>query len=226
MYDQPEDEHVPTAETDIGELKDMDWWQAVREIGRLHGFKFETITLDGESLDIKVDPGPEPSVSEFGKLVLDLLENAGSTYKQRNAIYQDNFRVVGKVMEALFPGGAPALHDHHDYNRWHIFELMIVKLTRYVANWGNPDPDSLLDLLPYVAILGAQDEEMKQREQRRIDDEIEQNRLALKLLQAARGAGLHVNEAVAEATRRELREQDNEARMYSEDDAWNKVMED
>jgi len=211
-------------------------WERIRALGREEGWEFGTITLEGNgarlratdhpegAFDIKTD-GPELPVSDFGKKVLGFLEGAGATYKERNAIYQDNFRIVGRVMEALFPNGAPNLHDAHDYNRWHIFELVIVKLTRYVANWGNPDDDSLVDMLPYLSILAAQDQEMREREARFAADEAKQHELIAKLKQTARSAGLYTYDHPAES-RRAMREEDNEAKMYAQEDAFDKAFAD
>jgi hypothetical protein len=192
--------------------EDAPWWEEIREVGKRYGFNFETLTLNGNALDVKQDPGPQMPVSDFGARVLGFLEAAGMTYKERNAVYQDNFRIVGRVMESLFPSGAPALHDMHDYNRWHIFELIIVKLTRYVANWGNPDRDSLVDMLPYIGILAAQDDEMRDREERRIKDAVAEEVLAQRLRDAARGAGLYMSEPVHSEELRRVRESRRKAR--------------
>lgn len=100
--------------------------------------------------------------SEFGDRVLGILNGAASVYRDRNAVYKDNFRAVGRVMEALFPEGRPGLKVAADYDRWHIFELLVVKLTRYAQNYDNPHEDSLLDMLPYEGILGALDQELRE----------------------------------------------------------------
>lgn len=102
-------------------------------------------------------------VSPFAQRVRTILESAQTTYADRNAVYKDNFRTVGRVMSALFPDGAPTLLTTMDFDRWHIFELDIVKLTRYVANWHSPDADSLLDRIPYLGILGGLDAEMREQ---------------------------------------------------------------
>jgi hypothetical protein len=219
-YDQPRS-YTDGEMADLAR-EDAPWWEEVREVGKRYGFQWSTLTLNGDALDVKQDPGPQMSVSDFGARVLGFLEAAGMTYKERNAVYQDNFRIVGRVMEALFPSGAPALHDHHDYNRWHIFELMIVKLTRYVANWGAPDPDSLTDLLPYIGILAAQDEEMRERVERQVKDEAAQEMLVQRLKESARRSGLYVEEApsgeVHSEELRRVRESRREARESAEAD--------
>lgn len=91
------------------------------------------------------------------------LEQAITTYKDRNAVYKDNFRVVGDVVEALFPNGVE-LQTREDFTRWHIFELLIVKLTRYAANYPEGGhPDSLADMIVYLGILNGIDGEIRVR---------------------------------------------------------------
>lgn len=107
------------------------------------------------------DPSGLPP-SEFAQKVNRILENATLTYAERNAIYKDNFRQVGGVMTALFPDGRPGLKTPEGFNRWHIFELLIVKLTRYANGYDEPHADSLVDMIPYIGILGGLDEEMRE----------------------------------------------------------------
>jgi hypothetical protein len=81
----------------------------------------------------------------------DILEAMAATYRERNAVYGDNFYQVGAVMAILFPDGVK-LHTAADYNLWHLFELMIVKLTRF-ANTGLSHQDSIHDLGVYAAMV-------------------------------------------------------------------------
>jgi len=101
--------------------------------------------------------------SEHQKQVLHILTTAQDTYEDRSSVYKDNYKLVGRTMAALFPEGRPGLKTEEDYNRWHIFELIIVKLTRYVVNFDEGHPDSLLDMIPYLGILGALDKEMLEK---------------------------------------------------------------
>lgn len=99
------------------------------------------------------------SKPSFSTRVHDLLQDSATLYGERNEVYKDNVDSVGRVMMALFPKGAPALKTKHDYKRWHIFELIIVKLTRYANNYEKGGhQDSISDLRPYAAILEALDE--------------------------------------------------------------------
>src|SRR6185503_14171598 len=88
------------------------------------------------------------------------LEEAAKLYKERNAIYKDNFRTVGAAMAALFPEGV-VLKDADDWNRMHIFILNMVKMSRYAMQWyeGGHD-DSTQDMTVYPAILGQLDDEV------------------------------------------------------------------
>jgi hypothetical protein len=79
-----------------------------------------------------------------------VLRDAAETYEARNAVYGDNFRNVGAVIRAMFPDGLPegaALRDE-----WHLFELVIVKLTRF-ANADLSHVDSIHDASVYCAMV-------------------------------------------------------------------------
>lgn len=88
-----------------------------------------------------------------------VLEQAAKTYRERHAVYGDNYRMVGKIMAVLFPGGVK-LETEADHNRFHIFMLEVVKLTRYANNWARGGhEDSQLDLSVYAAMLVEIDRE-------------------------------------------------------------------
>ncbi len=89
-----------------------------------------------------------------------LLNQCAKLYAERNAVYKDNFRMVGAIMKALFPDGPPALETVQDYNRWHLFELAIVKLSRYAVTYNEGGhEDSLDDLIVYMAMVAQCDHE-------------------------------------------------------------------
>jgi len=120
----------------------------------------------GKSLGYDISGGEAenaPGLTEFQGRVLGILEQSSDVYRDRSAVYKDNFRSVGRVMVALFPDGRPPLVTAADDDRWHIFELIIVKLTRYANNYDVPHEDSLLDMLPYLGILGGLDQELRER---------------------------------------------------------------
>lgn len=83
--------------------------------------------------------------------VPSLMEEAAQTFRKRNAEYKDNKDNVGGVMLALFPEGID-LRTKEDYIKWHLFELMVVKMTRY-ANSGMTHKDSIHDLGIYAFMV-------------------------------------------------------------------------
>ena len=80
----------------------------------------------------------------------DILEAAGKTFRERNAVYKDNASKVGQVMAVLFPNGVQ-LKTAEDHKMYHLFELIIVKLTRF-TNSGLQHQDSVHDLAVYAAM--------------------------------------------------------------------------
>lgn len=85
------------------------------------------------------------------KNAADILQEMADTFRERNKVYGDNYKRVGEVMKALFPNGV-ALKTAEDFNRWHLFELQIVKLTRF-ANSGLTHRDSIHDEAVYAAMV-------------------------------------------------------------------------
>jgi hypothetical protein len=80
----------------------------------------------------------------------DVLRAMADTYEKRNAVYGSNWQQVAPVMKALFPVGIP---DNLVFqNHWHLFELIIVKLTRF-ANSGLEHADSIHDAAVYAALI-------------------------------------------------------------------------
>lgn len=86
-----------------------------------------------------------------------ILEAAAQTFRDHHVVYGDNYKLVGSVMAALFPAGL-SFKTPHDWNRAHIFMLMVVKLTRYSNNWDKGGhQDSVRDLAVYAAMLESID---------------------------------------------------------------------
>jgi hypothetical protein len=98
--------------------------------------------------------------------VAAVLKEAAEVFQQRNEIYKDAYLVVGKVTAALFPEGVTLITEE-DHNRWHLLELIIVKLTRYAANWDSGHPDSMDDLMVYGAMIQALDIAKREEEELR-----------------------------------------------------------
>jgi hypothetical protein len=87
----------------------------------------------------------------------DLLDAGAQTFRDRNAVYGDNFKNVGKAMAALFPEGV-TVKSAHDWDRMQIFMLMMVKMSRYAVNWNKGGHrDSVHDNTVYSAMLESID---------------------------------------------------------------------
>lgn len=92
----------------------------------------------------------------------DLLADMANTYRERNAVYGDNWRCVGDVMMALYPNGVK-LCTADEFNQWHLFELIVVKLTRFV-NSQLTHADSIHDIAVYAAMIEAAINERKEKQ--------------------------------------------------------------
>jgi hypothetical protein len=88
--------------------------------------------------------------------VTEMLNRMAELYAERNAVYKDNYKKVGAVMVAMFPEGK-VLKTAEDFNKWHLFELAIVKLTRYANQYEEGHMDSLEDLIVYMAMVAGID---------------------------------------------------------------------
>lgn len=89
----------------------------------------------------------EPTTPETAA---DILDAMAATFRERNAVYGDNAVMVGQVMQVLFPNGV-TLKTPEDYHMWHLFELKIVKLTRFAIS-GLKHEDSIHDDGVYSAM--------------------------------------------------------------------------
>lgn len=101
------------------------------------------------SFNIAPEPAPEPVKP---KIAADILLEMAETYRARNAVYGDNFKMVARLMEVLFPGGVPEGLVFQD--QFHLFELILVKLSRYAIS-GLTHIDSVHDLSVYGAMCEA-----------------------------------------------------------------------
>jgi len=83
----------------------------------------------------------------------DILDQMASTYRERNALYKDNYKRFGDIMVALFPDGL-VLKDKEEWNRICIFMMITSKLTRYAGNFEvGGHEDSVHDMGVYSAML-------------------------------------------------------------------------
>lgn len=85
--------------------------------------------------------------------VPELLEKMAATYRERNAIYGDNYKNFGYVMDAMFPGGYEITPGDVDaWNRFGIFVMIVAKVTR-LAESNLMHQDSAHDNGTYSAML-------------------------------------------------------------------------
>lgn len=95
----------------------------------------------------------------MNKRAPDILEEAADTYRQRNAVYGDNYLRFGRIMYEMFPD-TELTPDA--FNRLGVFVQCLSKLTRYAENMKNGGHyDSALDLSVYAAMLAELTEEEK-----------------------------------------------------------------
>lgn len=93
------------------------------------------------------------------KTVPQALADLGAIYKQRNAIYGNNYKLFGHAMTALFPDGI-TIKTEEDWNRLSLFLHCADKLSRYAASFKQGGHvDSLDDLSVYAQMLQEVDGE-------------------------------------------------------------------
>lgn len=84
------------------------------------------------------------------KTTADTLEAMAATFRERNAVYGSNYKMVGPMMAILFPTGVPIEVLASD--QFHLFELIIVKLSRLAIS-GLQHEDSAHDAGVYCAMI-------------------------------------------------------------------------
>lgn len=80
----------------------------------------------------------------------DILEEMAATFRERNAEYKDNFKMVGPIMKVLFPEGVPV--EIVGSHQFHLLELIVVKLSRFAIS-GLVHEDSIHDAGVYAAMI-------------------------------------------------------------------------
>jgi hypothetical protein len=89
----------------------------------------------------------------------EYLSAASDTFCEKRKQYGNNYRVLGKVMSAMFPDGL-TIKTETDWNRIHLFLLSMVKKTRYANNYEKGGhEDSIIDDIVYLAMLHEIDDE-------------------------------------------------------------------
>jgi hypothetical protein len=81
----------------------------------------------------------------------EILIAMADTYRERSKQYGNNWRKIGAVMVALYPTGL-TLETEDDFNKFHLFLLSMVKLTR-LSESGLSHQDSAHDNAVYSAML-------------------------------------------------------------------------
>lgn len=86
------------------------------------------------------------------KTVPEILREAASTYEQRNALYGNNYKLIGEIFVSLFPNGS-TLNTSEEWNRMFLLFQLIGKSTRYAAQFAEGHKDSAHDSIVYAAML-------------------------------------------------------------------------
>jgi len=83
----------------------------------------------------------------------DILTKLAELYRSKNQEHGDNLPKFGKVMAAMYPNGYPAILTAEDFERAHIFFLVVGKLTRYAgAATKEAAHESMTDMPVYCAM--------------------------------------------------------------------------
>lgn len=86
------------------------------------------------------------------KNAADILAEMADTYRERNAVYGSNYKMVAPMVSVLFPNGVPP--EVVTTHQWHLFELMLVKLSRFAIS-NLTHMDSIHDAAVYGAMIEA-----------------------------------------------------------------------
>jgi len=93
--------------------------------------------------------------------VPDELNKLGELYKERNALYKDNYKTFGHVVQAVMPEGI-TLETSDDFNRFALLVQIVGKITRYANMFTEGGhEDSLDDISVYAQMLKELDHDIK-----------------------------------------------------------------
>jgi hypothetical protein len=85
--------------------------------------------------------------------VPEILRSGAITYEERNPLYGDNYKRIGRIMQILFPGGLPPM-DAEGHNRFGCWYMAFNKLIRYAMQLEHGGHlDSAHDAMVYAAML-------------------------------------------------------------------------
>ena len=82
----------------------------------------------------------------------DVLADMATTFRERNAIYGSNYKMVAPLVKVLWPSGVPS--ELVVTGQWHLFELMLVKISRFAIS-NLTHQDSIHDAAVYAAMCEA-----------------------------------------------------------------------
>lgn len=106
---------------------------------------YATAIWDRELAKIKAEEPPT---------VQTLLQMA-DTFRERNAVYKDNYKTVGHLLSALYGGtNHRAATEPRHFEVDHLLWLIIVKLARF-AHSDSTHVDSMLDIGVYAAMIAT-----------------------------------------------------------------------
>jgi hypothetical protein len=80
----------------------------------------------------------------------EILNAMADTFRKRNAVYGDNYKMVAQLVKVLFPKGVSSELVVTD--QWHLFELILVKLSRFAIS-ELKHIDSVHDTAVYCAMI-------------------------------------------------------------------------
>lgn len=81
-----------------------------------------------------------------------ILREMANTFDERNKVYGSNYLMVAQLVKVLFPAGVPPGLVETDH--WHLFELKLVKLSRFAIS-NLTHTDSIHDDGVYSAMIEA-----------------------------------------------------------------------
>jgi hypothetical protein len=107
--------------------------------------------------DVSVDERGNPIADDPARTDV-ILNKMASTFKERNAVYGSNYKMVAPMVKILFPNGVPPELVVTD--QWHLFELILVKLSRYAIS-NLTHTDSIHDAGVYSAMCESINKEQE-----------------------------------------------------------------
>jgi hypothetical protein len=92
-----------------------------------------------------------PKLLNAGRRSVDeILSEMALTFRERNAVYRDNYKQIPQLIKILFPQGVPP--ELVETDQWHLFELKLVKLSRFAVS-NLTHMDSIHDDAVYSAMI-------------------------------------------------------------------------